>query len=337
MYSSSGPEEVEAGAERLSGTHDRYEPTASKPVFTEVGGSYKMEPSGSIFTLGEHMDEVWTTIVAEALERGVRETKGPVPGAKLRQLIAHSAQQRGLEYPPPGFEGSNFGGFLKHFDSSIIVLRRRAQDILVAPVNRSELLMDVNSSTSQPQLREDVFAAFTHIPRDAGSKLPWYEPADDRIVWLEAAKADANETLIPIPHSTRNQEIADRRAFVASGAVGLDLRDGLVRTLDGGGSSVLWAFSQAIRFAGLSKKWHIYRFQLLTERIRRWSETQRIPWREEWLVAGGDSARSNAEVEIAGERASEKVNLKELLTALDETDLRRINVPLDIVLKFTRR
>ena len=32
------------------------------------------------------MDEIWTQIVTEALERGLRETKGrPVPGAKLRK------------------------------------------------------------------------------------------------------------------------------------------------------------------------------------------------------------------------------------------------------------
>jgi hypothetical protein len=37
------------------------------------------------------------------------------------------------------------------------------------------------------------------------------------------------------------------------------------------------------------------------------------------------------------ENASEKATLKELLSSLEEADLRRINVPLDLVLKLLRK
>ncbi len=91
------------------------------------------------------MDEVWSTVVSEALERGIKESGGrAVSGAKLRQLVAHLAPQHGVSYPPPGFESTNFSEFLKHFDSQVIVLRRRAQDILLAPVSRPELLISQN-------------------------------------------------------------------------------------------------------------------------------------------------------------------------------------------------
>jgi hypothetical protein len=298
-----------------------------------------MEPTRLHFYFGAEglMDEIWKTVVTDALTRGIQESKGrAVSGAKLRQLVVQLAIQNEVSYPPPGYESTNFSDFLKHFDSILVVLRRRAQDILIAPVNRPDLLMSLSGTGSQPQIRVDIFNAFTRIPREVEPRIPWYEPASDRIVWLTQAEGEANQALIPIPPATRDQEIADRRAFVGSIQVEPATLDGLIRALDEAGSSVLWAFSQALRTAQLSRKWHEYRFQLVTSRIRRWSESQHVPWQESWLVAPGD-AISEAQVEAAIEVASEKASLKELLSALDEEDLKRVNVPLDIVLKLFRR
>jgi len=287
---------------------------------------------------GDVMDAVWTVIVTEALERGLRIAKGrPIPGAKMRQLVAQTASQHGLSYPPAGLEASNFGDFLKSFDSILIVLRRPAQDLLVAPANQPELLMNVLSEGKRPEIREDVFDAFTRISRDSDSKVSLYDPAQDRFIWLESALADANASLVPGPQATREQEIADRRAFAESNVSAQGTRESLLRTLDEKGSSSLWAFSQVLRSAGLSRKWHEYRFQLLTNRIREWSQSHQQPWREEWLVAGNDADNRKSEIVVAVENASEKATLKEMLLGLEEADLRRINVPLDIVLKLLRK
>lgn len=283
------------------------------------------------------MDDVWNEIVTEALERGVRESKGrAVAGAKLRQLVNHVASQRNISYPPLGFESTNFSEFLKHFDSILIVLRRRAQDILVAPAGQPELLMGLSGAGIQPQIRVDIFNAFTRIPRETDPRLPWYEPVQDRILWLSQEEGETNATLIPMPPASRDQEIADRRAFTDALQVEQGVRDGLRRVLEEAGSSVLWSFSQIVRSSQLSRKWHEYRFQLVTSRIRRWSEAQHIPWQDNWLVAPSDSS-SDSQVEAAVELASEKTSLKELLSSLDEEDLKRINIPLDIVLKHFRR
>jgi hypothetical protein len=283
------------------------------------------------------IDEVWNAVVTEALERGVRESKGrAVAGAKLRQLVSNVALLHGVSYPPPGFESTNFSEFLKHFDSSLIVLRRRAQDILVAPASQPELLMGLGRTGSQTQIRADLFDAFTRIPRGTDLRLPWYEPARDRILWLPQKEGEAAPTLIPVPPASRDQEIADRRAFTESLQVDEVTLNNLRRVLDEAGSSVLWAFSQILRSAQLSRKWHEYRFQLVTSRIRHWSNLQHVPWREDWLVAPSDLS-SDAQVEAAAELAFEKTNLKELLSALDEEDLKRISVPFDILLKFLRR
>ena len=70
------------------------------------------------------MDEVWKQIVAEALAVGLKTSAGPVPGAKLRQLIFRVAKRRDLTYPPSGHEQESFGDFLKHFESIALVRRR---------------------------------------------------------------------------------------------------------------------------------------------------------------------------------------------------------------------
>jgi hypothetical protein len=299
-----------------------------------------MEPFGSIFTLELRnvMEEIWETVVAEALDRGIRESNGrAVTGAKLRQLVDHVGSNNGVTYPPPGFESTNFSEFLKYFDSIAVVLRRRAQDILVAPVNHPELLLGISSTGNQSQIRTDLFDAFTRIPREIEPRLPWYEPALDRVKWLPQGEGEANPTLIPIPPASRDQEIHDRRTFTDSLQAEQDTIDNLRRVLDEAGSSVLWSFSQIMRASQLSRKWHEYRFQLVTSRIRRWSEAQHVRWQESWLVAPSDGATSDAQIEAAVELASDRASLKGLFSALDEEDLKRVIIPLDIVLKLFRR
>jgi hypothetical protein len=328
------------GAEKLSGDSTAAKDlTAEKPVFPIVEEFTKWSLLGSIFTLRSiwAMDEVWNAVVAEALERGVRESGGrAVSGAKLRQLVAQIATHRGASYPPPGFESINFAEFLRYFDSILIVLRRRAQDILVAPVTRPELLIGQSGSGSQTQIRDDIFNAFTRIPREDDPRIPWYDSGHDRFVWFPRDEDQADPALIAVPPASREQEIADRTSFVDSLELNQEIIDSLRKALTGSGNSALWYFSQILRDAQLSKRWHEFRFHLITSRIRRWSEEKRVPWRDNWLIAGSDLS-GDAQVATAVETASEKANLKELLTQLEEDDLKRINVPLDIVLKLLRR
>jgi hypothetical protein len=146
------------------------------------------------------MDEMWTQIVTEALERGLRETKGrPVPGAKLRKLVGSVAVQHGQSYPPAAFEGSSFSDFLKACDSVLIVLKRPAQDLLIAPVEQPELLLNTSDQGSRAEIRRDVFDAFTRIPREADTKSSWYDSERDLFLWLDADAelAGTNDALVP--------------------------------------------------------------------------------------------------------------------------------------------
>jgi hypothetical protein len=58
------------------------------------------------------MNEIWSSIVADALKEGLQSSRGAIPGARLRQLIARIAPKYGEQYPPQG-EQQKFGEFLK--------------------------------------------------------------------------------------------------------------------------------------------------------------------------------------------------------------------------------
>lgn len=281
------------------------------------------------------MDEMWTQIVTEALERGLRETKGrPVPGAKLRKLVGSVAAQHGQSYPPAAFEGSSFSDFLKACDSILIVFKRPAQDLLVAPVAQPELLLNISNQESRAEIRQDVFDAFTRIPRKGDAKLSWYESERDRFLWLDGDSVGANDGLIPGPRASKEQEIDDRRSFVETSVQAEETKQALLRALTETGSSGLWAFSNVLRTSGLSRRWHEYRFQRLTGRMRAWSEHARQVWRDDWLVAGEISASRKAEPAAAVGSATDRARLQELFSRIDEADLQRITVPLDIVMKW---
>jgi hypothetical protein len=165
----------------------------------------KMEPIGSIFCRTISL----STSHGRRLERdrsrgsqtGLETSDGPVPGAKLRELVARIAPKHGVNYPPPGHESEKFGDFLKQFNSSLILLRREGQDLLVAPSDMPQLLQ--RSGNTYAQIRDDIFEAFTRIPRGSLPRQPWYVRDADTIEWLaENEKPDASR-FARIPPATR--------------------------------------------------------------------------------------------------------------------------------------
>ena len=70
------------------------------------------------------MNENWQEIIKKAMDSGLASSKGAVPGAKLRQIIAHIAPSYGEQYPPMGHESEKFRVFLGHFVSLVTAMGR---------------------------------------------------------------------------------------------------------------------------------------------------------------------------------------------------------------------
>jgi hypothetical protein len=276
------------------------------------------------------MDEVWKQIVAEALGTGLKTSSGPVPGAKLRQLIVRAANARNLHYPPSGHEQESFGDFLTHFDSTVLVRRRKGKDLLAAPADMPQLLAEASESGAV-RLREDIFEAFTRIPRGVPPSEPWYVISDDTVVWLLPTELSGRGELVKIPAATLDQELSERKSFIESADLPVLDKSRIAASLDT--HSALGSFSKLIKAHGLSQMWHRHRFQTVVRRIRTWCSTAGIPWREEWISSTDESTRPT-HIGHSLVVKNQRYLSERFLESLTDEDLRRISVPLDIVLKL---
>jgi hypothetical protein len=275
------------------------------------------------------MDEAWNQIVGEALAAGLKTSSGPVPGAKLRQLIVRAAQSRGLQYPASGHEQESFGDFLKYFDSIVLVRRRTSRDLLAAPADMPELLAEAPESGAA-RFREDIFEAFTRIPRGAPPSEPWYVISDDTVVWLLPTELSGSGELVKIPAASLEQELSERKSFIQSADIAQDAKNRIAAGLDA--HSGLGSFSKLIKAHGLSQVWHRHRFQTVVRRIRAWCSATGVPWREEW-VSPSDASKPPAQTGDDLPAKKQRYLFGRLVELLTDEDLRRISVPLDIVLK----
>jgi hypothetical protein len=278
------------------------------------------------------MDQAWEQIVADALKVGLKNLSGPVPGAKLRELIVKTAHSRDLEYPPTGHEQESFGDFLKHFDSIVIVRRRKGRDLLAAPADMPQLLAEATEN-DETRLREDIFEAFTRIPRGVPPAEPWYAVSDDKIVWLLPTELSGSGELVKILPATLEQELSERKTFIQSADIALETKGQIATSFDA--HSALGSFSKLVKAHGLAQIWHRHRFQTVVRRIRAWCAATGVPWREEW-VSSSDGSKLPILARADMQSKNQRYLFERFVENLTEEDLRRILVPLDIVLKVIK-
>src|ERR1035441_8047871 len=96
--------------------------------------------------------------------------------------------------------------------------------------------------------------------------------------------------------------------------------------------SGLGSFSKLIKAHGLSQMWHRHRFQAVVRRIRAWCTAAGVPWREEW-VSSSDASKPPTQTGDDLPAKNQRYLFERFVESLTDEDLRRISVPLDIVLK----
>jgi len=274
--------------------------------------------------------EKWLPLVMQALVAEVTRTNAPVSGSKLRAEVSRLASAAQLEFPPPEFP--KFSAFIEQFPESVIVQRRPGKDVLVVPADRPELL-----AVESPRLggtgnwlRIDVFDAFTKIPSAASGK-PLYVPAKDEFVWTNAL-GEVPVDAVDVPASSLESEIALRQKFIES--VQQDKAPQLTAAL--GTPTPLKDFTQALHASRLLGDWHRFRLGNLIEQVKSWAAEKGVTWSATWL----DTPDSKREVPVqvaALPPALPKHALAEFLAGLTPEDLRRITVPLDLVVRMLEK
>jgi hypothetical protein len=282
--------------------------------------------------LSTNTNDEWLKIVTEAVNRGIELSSGGVPGTKLRKLISEVAPKYGKKYPPEEYPNEKFGDFLERFRSAIIILRREGQDFLVAPADKPELLASVHAG-KPAGLRDDIFEAFTRIPREIPPVQPWYSRELDNIQWISETDSLNSAGLVKIPPQTQQQEIDDRIAFAELAEMQAH-RSILLSTL--GEHTALWAYSKIIKERGLGRNWHLYRFQSIIRRIKAWCGAEGVKWHDDWIrQTAGQPIPARDPYESTASQTRRQLFIK-LTEIISDEDLQRISVPLDIVLKFIK-
>lgn len=262
----------------------------------------------------------WREVLREAIEG----SKAPVIGTHYRTAVTIAAGKRALEFPPPDESDLKFIQLLERYPETISILRRPGQDFLVAPAGRSDLLAE-GIKARLYGIRRELFDAFTLV----GQKKPYYDKSIDTVVWHLQRESASPDTQVAIPAPSIESETQLRREFaaaVSTPAAQAQLQTALSNALP------LQAFSAAIRDLALQKEWHGFRTERLVERIQKWAKDTGLEWNDAWLTPGPSenaARRTPANSEFAGSVDA----LRALLGGLDEADIQRISVPLDLVLK----
>src|SRR5438270_174457 len=113
-----------------------------------------------------------------------------------------------------------------------------------------------HSANAYAQIRDDIFEAFTRIPKGSQPRQPWYVRDTDTIEWLTEDEKPNGARFVRIPAATPDQELAERRAFSLLPDMEKNVQDKLLGTLTA--HSALGSFSAALRAHGLARKWHFY-------------------------------------------------------------------------------
>lgn len=275
-----------------------------------------------------HPPVPWADILRTAITRALEGRHGAIPGARLRLFVQLAAAESGQPFPPADEPNFRFGQFLLRYPEIVTVRRRPGQDFLVVPADRPDLLVDTPREPIAA-IRPDLFVAFTRLLTD---ERAWYIRDRDAVEWQPASVTV--DGAIPIPPARLGDALAVRRGFVET-CSDPAVRERLTRALESPRS--LTAFTGVVRAAGLQRDWHVYRTKALTEQIARWAKDAGIEWKDTWLTS---SATQEPEYAPSGGSLSHfewRRALTWLVQSLDESDLARISVPLDIVLKALAR
>lgn len=272
----------------------------------------------------------WVEIIRKALSNIIETTQQAVPGAKLRGEIAAVAADWGIAFPPPGI--TKFSAFIESFDKDFIVVRRPGSDFLVAPADRADLFSATatSSPTGFSRLRQDLFQALTTIQSSDGG-TPVYVLDEDAVRWIRS-ESDMlpPKNGIQLPETTLDDEIQLRRSFIESVDVPTGTRGALEKALESTGP--LRSFTTALQEHGLSRQWHSFRLRMLSAKLRDWSVANAVPWRSGWLSTNEPVIQATG---IIPSYRISRTHLAELIGTLSDDDLKRVTIPLDIVLRLT--
>jgi hypothetical protein len=269
-------------------------------------------------------------LLLRVVNKHFAERHSPLPGAFVKAQMLAEAQQSGAVFSERELGFRKFIEFIRTVPE-VAIQGRAGSDVLLAPATATQLLAAYASPL--PRLRRDFWRAFIEFPVQNTVRL--YDPAEDKVLYEDVGTQRQGIVIEPVLRETQLQW---RRTFSAEqpGAI----RNDLLAALDGAGTAVFNEFARRLREnPSVMRAWNRYFQKQITDHVAAWAGAHDIP-EERWLA----SSRELQVFRVAGEAASPKpqnisqrAELYNIFDQLPIEDLLELRVPLDWVLKVTRR
>ena len=270
----------------------------------------------------------------ELLQRVVNkyyaERHSPLPGAFVKAQMLEEAKHDGAVFSERELGFRRFIEFIRTVPE-VAIQGRSGSDILLAPATATELLAAYASPL--PRLRRDFWRAFIEFPVQNTVRL--YQPTEDKILHEDAGTQRQGIVIDPVPRETQLQW---RRTFSEEQPEAI--RKDLLAALEGAGAAVFNEFSRRLREnPSVMRAWNRYLQKQITDHVAAWADTHDIP-EERWLAPsrGIQFCRAAGEATSPGPQSiSQRAELYNFFDQLPIDDLLELRVPLEWVLKVTRR
>jgi hypothetical protein len=270
----------------------------------------------------------------ELLQRVVNkyyaERHSPLPGAFVKAQMLEEAKHDGAVFSERELGFRRFIEFIRTVPE-VAIQGRSGSDILLAPATATELLAAYASPL--PRLRRDFWRAFIEFPVQNTVRL--YQPTEDKILHEDAGTQRQGIVIDPVPRETQLQW---RRTFSEEQPEAI--RKDLLAALEGAGAAVFNEFSRRLREnPSVMRAWNRYLQKQITDHVAAWAATHDIP-EERWLAPSRGIQFFRAAGEAASpepQSISQRAELYNFFDQLPIDDLLELRVPLEWVLKVTRR
>lgn len=253
----------------------------------------------------------------------------PLPGAFVKAQVLVEAQNTGVTFSERELGFRRFIDFIKKVPE-IAIQGRSGSDILLAPVTATEILAAYAGPL--PRLRRDFWRAFIEFPIEGTLRL--YDPDEDKILHVEAGTQRPGIVLEP---ATRETQLRWRRTFAEEQSDPTKQR--LLEAVNGPSNAVFNEFARRIREdVPVSRAWNRYLQKQITDHVAEWAAKNGIA-EERWIAPaqGLQAFRTSGEAVSKPQNVSQRADLYNFFDQLPIEDLLQLRVPLEWILKITRR
>jgi hypothetical protein len=254
----------------------------------------------------------------------------PIPGAFIKTQMVSEAAKDGASFNERELGFRKFLEFVKTVEG-VAIQGRSGSDSLLAPLTAGEILAAY--ATSLPRLRRDFWRAFIEFPVEGVVRL--YDPEEDKIIHVEAGSPRSG---IEIDAISKDIQVEWRKTFAEEQPE--PNRESLLSALASHGTGVFVEFARRLREnPAVMRAWNHYLQKQITDHVAAWAAKHKVS-EERWVASSHNIQFFRADTDVAltkPQNISQRAELYNFFDQLAIEDLLQLRVPLEWVLKVTRR